>query len=190
VDITGSTGITFEHLSSPEQRYIVESMSGGVTIIDYDRDGWPDIFFTNAQSVEMAMSGKKSRSALYHNNHDGTFTDLTDKAGVAYLCWVADQACSLLLAIVGRESSDAAPSRKHAAADCGFAAPCRISSLTRQNHSGRRGSMSEMSAKSLPNRPNQGFLAPEKAVPDTQVLGIETKSRNCHERRQQRYIGP
>jgi hypothetical protein len=87
VDITASTGIKFEHLSSPEQKYIVESMSGGVALIDYDRDGWPDIYFTNAQSVEMALAGTKARSALYHNNHDGTFTDVTDKAGVGYPCW-------------------------------------------------------------------------------------------------------
>jgi hypothetical protein len=87
VDITASTGIHFSHLSSPEQKYIVESMSGGVALIDYDRDGWPDIYFTNAQSVEMALTGKKARSALYHNNHDGTFTDVTDKAGVGYPCW-------------------------------------------------------------------------------------------------------
>jgi len=87
VDITGSTGIKFEHLSSPEQKYIVEAMSGGLALIDYDRDGWPDIYFTNAQSVEMALAGKKARSALYHNNHDGTFTDVTDKAGVGYPCW-------------------------------------------------------------------------------------------------------
>src|SRR5690348_14052101 len=55
VDITASTGIHFEHLSSPEQKYIVESMSGGVALIDYDGDGWPDIYFTNAPSVSMAI---------------------------------------------------------------------------------------------------------------------------------------
>src|SRR5256884_7265844 len=87
VDITASTGIQFEHFSSPEQKFIVESMSGGVALIDYDRDGWPDIYFTNAQSVEMALHGKQARRALYHNNHDGTFTDVTDKAGVGYPCW-------------------------------------------------------------------------------------------------------
>ncbi len=87
VDITASTGIQFEHLSSPEQKFIVESMSGGVALIDYDRDGWPDIYFTNAQSVDMALQGRKARSALYHNNRDGTFTDVTDKAGVGYPCW-------------------------------------------------------------------------------------------------------
>ncbi len=87
VDITASTGITFKHLSSPEQKYIVESMGGGVALIDYDRDGWPDIYFTNAQSVEMSIAGRTARSALYHNNHDGTFTDVSDKAGVAVPCW-------------------------------------------------------------------------------------------------------
>ena len=102
VDITASTGITFEHLSSPEQKYIVESMSGGVALIDYDRDGWPDIYFTNAQSVQMALQGRKARSALYHNNHDGTFTDVTDKAGVAY-------PCSAQGAVVGDYNNDGWP---------------------------------------------------------------------------------
>lgn len=87
VDITSSTGIHFEHLSSPEQKYIVESMSGGVALLDYDGDGWLDIYFTNAPSVSMALAGQKAKSALYHNNHDGTFTDVTEKAGVGYSCW-------------------------------------------------------------------------------------------------------
>jgi enediyne biosynthesis protein E4 len=87
VDITASTGIRFEHLSSPEQKYIVESMSGGVALIDYDGDGWLDIYFTGAPSVAMELEGKKARSALYHNNHDGTFTDVTEKAGVGTPCW-------------------------------------------------------------------------------------------------------
>lgn len=102
VDITASTGIHFEHLSSPEAKYIVESMSGGVALIDYDRDGWPDIYFTNAQSVEMATHGVKARSALYHNNHDGTFTDVTDKAGVGYPCWAMG-------AVVGDVNNDGWP---------------------------------------------------------------------------------
>jgi enediyne biosynthesis protein E4 len=87
VDITASTGIHFDHLASPEQRYIVESMSGGVALLDYDQDGWLDIYFTNAPNVAMALAGKKARSALYHNNHDGTFTDVSEQAGVAYPCW-------------------------------------------------------------------------------------------------------
>jgi hypothetical protein len=87
VDITASTGIRFEHLSNPELKYIVESMGGGVALLDYDGDGWLDIYFTNAPSVAMVLEGKRARSALYHNNHDGTFTDVTDKAGVGYPCW-------------------------------------------------------------------------------------------------------
>src|SRR5580692_3099466 len=102
VDILPSTGIHFEHLSSPEQKYIMESMSGGVALIDFDRDGWPDIYFTNAQSVDMARSGKKARSALYHNNHDGTFSDVTDKAGVGYPCWAMG-------AVVGDYNNDGWP---------------------------------------------------------------------------------
>ena len=62
-------------------------MSGGVALIDYDRDGWPDIYFTNAPGIDMALAGNKARSALFHNNHDGTFTDVTEKAGVGYPCW-------------------------------------------------------------------------------------------------------
>lgn len=87
MDITASTGIHFNHLSSPELKYIVESMSGGVALLDYDGDGWLDIYFTNAPSVSMALEGKKARSALFHNNHDGTFTDVTEEAGVGYPCW-------------------------------------------------------------------------------------------------------
>jgi hypothetical protein len=67
--------------------YILEPMSGGVAILDYDGDGWPDLYFTNAPSVAMALAGQRAKSALYHNNHDGTFTDVTDKAGVGYPCW-------------------------------------------------------------------------------------------------------
>jgi len=86
-DITQRAGIHFKHAYSPEKKYIPESMSGGVLILDYDRDGWPDIYFTNAPTVEMALRHEKARGALYHNNHDGTFTDVTEKAGVATPCF-------------------------------------------------------------------------------------------------------
>jgi len=102
VDITKSTGISFDHKSNPEGKFIAESMSGGVALIDYDGDGWPDIYFTNAQSVEMALHGIKSRSALFHNNRDGTFTDVTDKAGVGYPCWAMG-------AVVGDYNNDGRP---------------------------------------------------------------------------------
>ena len=86
-DVTAASGIAFTHTSDPSKRYIVESMSGGVVLIDYDRDGWPDIYFTNAPTVEMATKGAKSLGVLYHNNHDGTFTDVTAKSGLATSCF-------------------------------------------------------------------------------------------------------
>jgi enediyne biosynthesis protein E4 len=102
VNITDSTGIKFEHLSSSDKKYIVESMAGGVALIDYDRDGLPDIYFTNAPTVDMALAGQKARSALYHNNGDGTFTDVTDKAGVGYPCFAMG-------AVVGDYNNDGWP---------------------------------------------------------------------------------
>jgi len=102
VDITDSTGIKFEHTSSSDKKYIVESMAGGVALIDYDRDGLLDIYFTNAPTLEMALAGKKARSALYRNNGDGTFTDVTDKAGVGYPCFAMG-------AVVGDYNNDGWP---------------------------------------------------------------------------------
>jgi enediyne biosynthesis protein E4 len=91
VDITKQAGIHFTHESDPSKKYIVESMSGGVILIDYNRDGWPDIFFTNAPTVAMAIKDPKNlggvRGALYRNNHDGTFTDVTVQAGLTKPCF-------------------------------------------------------------------------------------------------------
>jgi enediyne biosynthesis protein E4 len=86
-DVTTSTGIAFAHTSDPSKKYIVESMSGGVILVDYDRDGWPDIYFTNAPTVEMASKGEKRLGVLYHNNHDGTFTDVSAKSGLSTPCF-------------------------------------------------------------------------------------------------------
>jgi hypothetical protein len=86
-DITEQAGINFKHISTPEKRYIVESMSGGVALIDYDNDGYPDIYFVNSLTVDLVKSGGKTKSALYHNNGDGTFTDVTDRAGVGDIGW-------------------------------------------------------------------------------------------------------
>lgn len=85
-DITAKSGIGFTHTSSQDKRYIFESMSGGAIIIDYDRDGWPDIYLTNAPTIDMAIKGQTSLGALYRNNHDGTFTDVTQKAGLTKAC--------------------------------------------------------------------------------------------------------
>ncbi len=87
VDVTAKSGIHFRHTSDPEKKIIIESMTGGIILLDYDRDGWLDVYFTNAPTVAQANAGKKARGALYRNNHDGTFTDVTDKAGVATPCF-------------------------------------------------------------------------------------------------------
>ena len=86
-DITAAAGILFQHTIAPDKKYLIESMAGGVLLLDFDGDGWLDIYFTNAPSVDMALHGQKAKSSLYRNNHDGTFTDVTDKAGVGYPCW-------------------------------------------------------------------------------------------------------
>lgn len=86
-DVTAQAGITFKHVSTPEKRYIVESMSGGVALIDYDNDGLLDIYFVNSLTVDLVKSKGKTRSALYRNRGDGTFADVTDKAGVGDIGW-------------------------------------------------------------------------------------------------------
>ena len=86
-DITGPSGITFKHALSPEKKYIAESMSGGVALLDYDNDGYLDIFLVNSLTVELLKANKQTRSVLYHNNRDGTFSDVTDKARVGDVGW-------------------------------------------------------------------------------------------------------
>jgi len=86
-DITDKAGIKFTHTSSPEKKYIVESMSGGVALFDYDGDGYLDIYLVNSLTVDMVKSKQKTKSLLYHNNGDGTFLDVTDKAGVGDIGW-------------------------------------------------------------------------------------------------------
>jgi enediyne biosynthesis protein E4 len=93
VDVTSAAAIKFKHISAPEKKYIVESMSGGVALFDYDNDGWLDIYFTNSLTVDSAGNVKSSRSALYHNDRDGTFTDVTEKSGLGYPGWAMGVAC-------------------------------------------------------------------------------------------------
>jgi len=75
-DVTGPAKIAFVHASgATPDKHMVETFGSGVAWIDYDNDDYPDLFFVNG------VPG--SANALYHNNHDGTFTDVTQKAGVA-----------------------------------------------------------------------------------------------------------
>ena len=78
------TGITWKHDNALSTlRYLPESMGPGVAIFDYDNDGWMDLYFVNSGPADFFQPAKPLRNALYHNNRDGTFTDVTEKAGVA-----------------------------------------------------------------------------------------------------------
>src|ERR671935_951160 len=86
-DITTESGVTFQHHAAPEKKYIVESMSGGVALFDYDNDGLLDIYFVDSLTVETAKTPSVARSALYHGLGNGRFEDVTEKAGVGHPGW-------------------------------------------------------------------------------------------------------
>lgn len=69
------------------KRYILEEMGGGVAFLDYDGDGWPDVFLVNATTFEGFPQGKDLSNFLFRNNHDGTFTDVTKQAGLVHSGW-------------------------------------------------------------------------------------------------------
>ena len=82
-DVTEQAGIHFKHISGAfGKKYLPETMGSGVCFLDYDNDGWQDILFVNSMDWPEHKNGK-SFPALYHNNHDGTFTDVTRAAGLA-----------------------------------------------------------------------------------------------------------
>ena len=90
VDITKQAGLDkFHHRSgTPEKTTIIESPGSGVALLDFDNDGWLDIYLLNGSTVP-ALKGREAspRAMLFRNNHDGTFTDVTAKAGVANERW-------------------------------------------------------------------------------------------------------
>jgi len=90
VDFTKQAGLDkFRHHSGTlDKRTILEAPGSGVALLDYDNDGWLDIYLLNGSTVE-AMKGREPapRAMLFRNNHDGTFTDVTDQAGVANERW-------------------------------------------------------------------------------------------------------
>ncbi len=75
-------------MGTPEKNYIIETKGSGVGLIDYDNDGWLDIYIVNGSTVD-ALTGKAKapQAGLFHNNHDGTFTDVAAKAGVTNDRW-------------------------------------------------------------------------------------------------------
>jgi hypothetical protein len=82
-------GLTAAGVFGGEQtkRYILETTGSGVAFIDYDNDGWPDIFLANGSRLEGFPPGLEPTNHLYHNNHDGTFTDVTNQAGLVHAGW-------------------------------------------------------------------------------------------------------
>jgi hypothetical protein len=82
LDVTQQAGIRFVHNNGAfGKKFLPETLGPGVAFIDYDNDGWPDIFLVNGMDWP-GHTSKHSMPKLYHNNHDGTFTDVTHKAGL------------------------------------------------------------------------------------------------------------
>ena len=83
-DVTGEAGIHFKYNNGAfGKKYLPETMGPGACFLDYDNDGWQDILLVNSTDWPGHQT-KKSFSALYHNNHDGTFTDMTRTAGLLF----------------------------------------------------------------------------------------------------------
>jgi len=89
VDIAERAGLTAKTEAGGDQskRLLIETTGSGVAAFDFDNDGWPDIFLVNGSRLEGFPKGQEPTSHLYRNNHDGTFTDVTQKAGVALTGW-------------------------------------------------------------------------------------------------------
>ena len=86
-DVTKESTIAFSHISSPDKKYILESMSGGVAVFDFDKDGLLDVYLVNSPTVASKGESRNARSELWRNRGDGTFVDATDKAGVGDPGW-------------------------------------------------------------------------------------------------------
>ncbi len=79
-----SSGITWKHVAGySKEKYLPETTGAGCAFLDYDNDGWMDIYLVNSGKCDFFTPNPPLRNALYRNNRDGTFTDVTEKAGVA-----------------------------------------------------------------------------------------------------------
>ena len=89
VDIAEKAGLTAVNIFGgvDTKKYIIETTGTGVAIFDYDNDGWPDIFVVNGTTIQGFLSDQAPTNHLYHNNHDGTFTDVTARTGLVATGW-------------------------------------------------------------------------------------------------------
>lgn len=89
IDVAERAGLTARMIYGGERtkKYILESTGSGAAVIDYDNDGWPDIFLVNGSALEGPAGGRVPTSHLYRNNRDGTFKDVSEKSGVALAGW-------------------------------------------------------------------------------------------------------
>ena len=89
-DVSQQSGLaSWKHqVGDGSMSYIVESLGSGVALLDFDQDGWLDIYLVNAMTyAALAGTSQPPHAALFHNNHDGTFTDVAEHAGVALGDW-------------------------------------------------------------------------------------------------------
>jgi len=88
-DVAPRAGLTTPVVYGEEhvKKYIVEANGPGIAFFDYDHDGWLDIFLVNGTRHEGFPPGQEPTNHLYHNNRDGTFTDVTEKAGLKHSGW-------------------------------------------------------------------------------------------------------
>jgi enediyne biosynthesis protein E4 len=83
VDVARAAGISFQHDNAGSgEKYLIETMGAGCGWIDYDQDGLLDLYLVNSAATKLYVPKQALRGALYHNNGDGTFSDVTAKAGV------------------------------------------------------------------------------------------------------------
>jgi hypothetical protein len=89
IDVAAKAGLTMSNVFGgvDTKKYIIETTGTGVAVFDYDNDGWPDIFVLNGTTLEGTPQGKVVTNHLYRNNHDGTFSDVTAKAGLIATGW-------------------------------------------------------------------------------------------------------
>src|SRR5256886_15838631 len=90
VDVAREAGLTVPNVwgGADNKRYIIEAKGSGLAFFDYDNDGWLDIYLTNGTRLgEKWPEGKAPTSQLFKNNRDGTFTNVTEKSGLARAGW-------------------------------------------------------------------------------------------------------